>query len=127
MSIRKKTPDKFRNFESRAHSVKSPEVIIQESYFRVERLLHLNEQKLKESVQIQADGSLTIDLAARDLRVLQQNIQDLQQELKLYAETLEVYEQKSKAAPPHLTNQDSILNTLFGDLLNTAAAEEEEV
>jgi hypothetical protein len=100
---------------------KTPEIILQEAYQRTERLLHINTRKLQEGIKPLEDGEESIELAARDLRILLQNFQDLQQDLKLYAEALQSEAQQNSATQKQNNDTNAILTALFGDMPGTVS------
>ena len=82
-----------------ADSAARPLQLLEEADARIRQLIAINVQKLEESRSAVADGAIYGALAAKDLRILQQNILDLQKTRAELAQAITQERERKSALP----------------------------
>lgn len=95
------------------HLVKTAEALVREAYTRTENLLQLNERKIRDSFRLNDDGQEVLDMAARDLRIFIQNIQDLQQDLQRFSDAVHG---RNVTENPLASRNNPLLELILNDL-----------
>jgi hypothetical protein len=94
-----------------AKIVKTPEELAREAYERTAFFLACNERLLRESVQNNEEGEQVLAIEARELRILIQNNQDLQDDLQRFGDLVH-----GKAEGHDAPRKNPLLEMLLSDL-----------